>query len=224
MNIDTIRKMNNELKIMDLSDINFRQYGRVLNNIDCSLILDYAEKSICIPKKGTKYCESVKELETFSVVDDIKYEVYGGLDIEVGCCSGQNTMLTGLEYHQGSETIVAVTDCIIMVGRLQDMKDCTYESKNIESFYVKKGQVVELYTTTLHYTPCNVSENGFITLVVLLKGTNTVIEKDHNKLLTKKNKYFITHPSQEQKVKNGAIPGFVGDIPEIKLDYGTSGN
>lgn len=218
MNIEEIRKLNKEIEIIDVDDVRFKEYGRVINEVNSFKIVKYSKSEIKIPKDGNIYNASSKILEAFDIIGEIKNKIYGGLEIQVGSCAGQNTKLTGLEYHQGSETIIAVTDCIVMIGKLQDMGHDKFDSKKIETFYVKKGQIVELYATTLHYTPCKVDEDGFITLVILLKGTNTVIEGSNNILLTKKNKYFITHKSQENKVKDGAFPGLIGDIIELKLE------
>ncbi|MNP84692.1 hypothetical protein D3C76_1841090 [compost metagenome] len=55
-----------------------------------------------------------------------------------------------------------------------------------------------------------------MTIVLLLKGTNFSITSN-NKILTKKNKYFVTHASQEEKVKDGGHPGLQGELLEIKL-------
>lgn len=218
MSIKNIRELNKEIDIKDIDDIRFKEYGRVLDGIDCFSIIGYAQDRISIPKIGNEYHASLKALEKFDVIDEIKNKAYGGLELEVGSCAGQNTMLTGLEYHQGSETIIAVTDCIIMLGRLQEMEENKFDSKKIETFYIKKGQVVELYSTTLHYTPCKVDKEGFITLVILLKDTNNVMESSGDMLLKKKNKWFITHISQDNKVKEGAYPGLIGELIEIKLE------
>lgn len=86
-------------------------------------------------------------------------------------------------------------------------------------FFQSKGSAVELYSTTLHYTPCKVSEEGFMTLVILPEGTNAPLENTSNKniLLTKKNKFFMTHPSQKAKVESGNHPGLIGELIKIKL-------
>lgn len=217
MNIDEIIKINPSLNIKKVTDESFLEYGRVLKGIDCKDIVKYAEANLEMLEKGTKYTASVKELEDFPIKEELKSKIYGGLEIQIGSCLGKNNSLTGFEYHQGSETVIAVTNLIIMVGKLRDMKGNDYDSSNVETFYVKKGQIVEMYSNTLHYTPCNSDEKGFINLVVLLKGTNTPIEKSDNKILTKKNKYFIAHPSRTDKIKSGAYPGFIGDIPTVKL-------
>lgn len=217
MNLELIRNLNKDLKIRTVEDLEFNQYGKVLSEFDFSELIKYAEENIEIPEHGNLYSASVEKIENFQIIKKVKDCVYGTLEIEAGECTGQNTGLTGVEYHQGSEVTIAVTDCILIIGKLQDMEVNTYDSSKAEIFYLKKDQAVELYGTTLHYTPCKVNEKGFMTIVVLLKGTNSQVEKTESPILTKKNKYFITHSSQSEKIKSGAYPGLVGNVIEIKL-------
>lgn len=217
MDLQSIRRVNREVNIKDIYDLDFKEYGRVLRGLDFSEMIKYTEKNIHIPTVGNEYFSSVKELEEFNVVEDIKSLIYGGLDIQVGPCAGQNVALTGVEYHQGSEVVIAVKDCILILGKQQEIENNTYNSDKAEVFYLSKGEAVELYGTTLHYTPCKVDEEGFITIVILIKGTNDSIENCDNKILTKKNKYFITHSSQKDKIENGAYPGLLGSLINIKI-------
>lgn len=217
MKLQKIRELNRKLNILTVNDNSFISYGRVLEGLDFSNLILYAEQNIEIPKYGNRYIASLKNLEKFDIIKNIKDVVYGTLEIQAGECVGQNSSLTGLEYHQGSEVIIAVTDCILILGKVQDLKDSKYDVSKSEIFYLEKGQAVELYGTTLHYTPCKVDENGFMTIVLLLKGTNSQIENSDCKMLTKKNKWFITHYTQEEKIKSGAYPGLIGDIIEIKI-------
>lgn len=204
---------------MDINDEKFKEYGRVLKGYDCTPIIKYAEENIEIPTEGNVYIASVKEFEEFEVVKKIRDEIYGEMPIECGTCAGQNLSLTGFEYHKSNELSIAVTDFILIIGKLQDIVDNKFDGTKAEVFFQPKGNVVELYSTTLHYAPCKVSEEGYITLVVLPEGTNAPLENTSNKniLLTKKNKFFMTHPSQKAKVESGNHPGLIGELIEIKL-------
>lgn len=216
MKLEELRQLNKNLKIKTVEYIDFNEYGKLLEEYDFSSLIKYAEENVKIPKEGNEYIASVEEIEAFDVINRLKDKVYGQLEIEAGSCTWQNSSLTGIEYHQGSEVTIAVTDCILIIGKIQDMYDNTYDTSKTEVFYLKKGQAVELYGTTLHYTPCKVEESGFMTIVMLLKGTNSPIEKMESSILTKKNKWFITHPSKIDKVKSGCYPGLLGDMTEIK--------
>ena len=61
-------------------------------------------------------------------------------------------MLNALEYHRSSEANVAVTDIILLLGQQSDItEDFTYDTAQLEAFFIPAGTAVELYATTLHY-------------------------------------------------------------------------
>ena len=120
---------------------------------------------------------------------------YGGMDIQIGYCNGQNIQLNGLEYHKGNEVLIAMTDLILLVGKVQDIRNNKYNSKNIIGILVPKGMGIELYSTTLHFALCKIHEEGFKSVIILPKGTNCIIQEgaqtiknDEDELLFRKNK------------------------------------
>jgi len=217
MKLENIKELNQNLEIKLIEDSRFREYGKLLHGFEFDRLFRYVEENVTIPEEGNVYFASVQRIEDFEAIKSIQARIYGQLEVEAGVCAGQNTALTGVEYHQGSEVVIAVTDCILIIGRVQDMIGNTYDSSNAEIFYMKRGQAVELYGTTLHYTPCKVEETGFMTIVILLKDTNMPVEKVENSILTKKNKWFITHESQKAKIESGAYPGLIGNLIDIKI-------
>ena len=94
------------------------------------------------------------------------------MPIEIGYCNGQNSTLNGLEYHIGSEINVAVTDLVLMLGKLQDVDNYQYKTEDVEIFFVKKGTALQLYETTLHFSPSKTDLKGFKCIVILPRGTN----------------------------------------------------
>ena len=147
--------------------------------------------------------------------------LYGELSVEIGYCSGHNKMLNALEYHRSSEANVAVTDIILLLGHQSDItEDFTYDTAQLEAFFVPAGTAVELYATTLHYVPIGTKENdyAFKMGVVLPFGTNFPLgvtlgaeaEKEklpEEKLLFAKNKWLIAH---EESGEEGAFIGLTG--------------
>ncbi|MET3211586.1 UNVERIFIED_CONTAM: hypothetical protein ABIC26_004553 [Paenibacillus sp. PvR008] len=81
--------------------------------------------------------------------------------------------------------------------------------------------MVELYSTTLHYAPCKVDSEGYLTIVILPSGTNMPIEAGEdgrgNPLLTQKNKFLMVHSSQTEKIAAGVHPGLHGKLLNISL-------
>ncbi|MDO4267342.1 MAG: DUF4867 family protein, partial [Eubacteriales bacterium] len=84
------------------------------------------------------------------------------------------------------------------------------------------GTALEMYQTTLHLSPCRVTDEGFKDIVVLPRGTNTPLEvkpepvENEGVLLLQKNKWVIAHPDREPLIKQGAHPGFLGENKELK--------
>ncbi len=214
---DHLLNFNQPMPIHLVESRKFRAYGKLHQNLESAELLEDFPMEPFIPDSGNFYQPSDAAMESLGVVKEIAANIYGGLEIQAGPCCGYNTLLTGLEYHQGSEVIIALTDCVLFLGKVQDMQRCDYDGKLAEAFFIKKGQVVELYGTTLHYTPCRVDDNPFVTVVILLKGTNAPFGGSSSQLLTKKNKFFITHQSQKEKVAQGCYPGLAGDLRELKI-------
>ena len=185
------------MKIQQVEDKAFSTYGRVLEGYALSPLL-----------------KAMEELEDLPVAKAFKDRAFGGLPIQVGFCNGFNTYLNAVEYHRSSEINVAVTDMILLVGRQQDItEEYTYDTDQIEAFFVPAGTAVEMYATTLHYAPCMTNEKGFRCVVILPKGTNTDVEipadaKGEARLLTARNKWLIAH--EDAKIE-GAFCGLKGE-------------
>lgn len=198
--------------INQVTDQTFHQYGRILEGIDCRELLNEMER-IPLPE-GVIYEPSVSLLESLPVCKVFQSAAYGELPIQIGYCIGNNHKLNAVEYHRSSEINVAVTDMVLILGRQQDIgKDFTYETKNMEAFFVPKGTVVEMYATTLHYAPCNAGKEGFKAIVILPKDTNLPLDSVHgrgeDKLLTAKNKWLIGH--EEGGLPEGNFIGLIGE-------------
>lgn len=220
--LELLRKKNSQ-PICSVEDSNFKTYGRVIKEIDFSSCLSYMTVKTQIPQSGNVYVASVPELETKEIVSEVSLEIYGGNEIQIGYCNGRNSSLNGMEYHKGSEVFVAVTDCFLFLGHIWDMVHNRYESNAAEVFFVRAGQAIELYQTTLHLSPCKVYEEGFKSIIILPKGTNSDFEapiKTNSKegeILFKKNKWIITHPEWEPLYKQGVKAGIMGE--RIHLYY-----
>jgi hypothetical protein len=205
--------------IKQVTDVEFRKYGRVLENYNLKEIIKKM-KDTPLPS-DVIYEPTVKELESLEIAEDLKERAFGGLPIQVGYCNGNNYLLNAVEYHRTSEINIAVTDLILLIGCEQDItKDYTYNTSRMEAFLVPAGTIIEVYATTLHYAPCNVEDEGFKCIVVLPKGTNLPLEKSINKdgedsLLFAKNKWLIGHKDSNLE-SEGAFIGLIGENLSIK--------
>ena len=207
------------MKVKQVTDTSFRKYGKILTDIDFSEIYNVLEE-MDYPE-DVEYAASFGPLEEPEFRQKLSNTLYGELSVEIGYCSGHNKMLNALEYHRSSEANVAVTDIILLLGHQSDItEDFTYDTAQLEAFFVPAGTAVELYATTLHYVPIGTKENdyAFKMGVVLPFGTNFPLgvtlgaeaEKEklpEEKLLFAKNKWLIAH---EESGEEGAFIGLTG--------------
>ncbi len=201
---------------MDILSINspeFKPYGRIVNHVDFTQLLE-AMKNTPVPD-GVTYRASVESLENTDTYEQLTKITYGEMPIQIGYCNGHNKVLNALEYHRDSEVNVMATDAILMLGLRSELDDdFTYNGEKVKAFLVPAGAAVEIYATTLHYTPCQADENGFQVAIVLPKGTNCPLDEkredavSEDKLLTAKNKWLIAHP---ESGKQGCVLGLKGE-------------
>ena len=203
------------MEIKKVTDPSFRKYGRVVEGIDFTDLVEAIKKETPLPD-GVAYEPSIKALEETTAAKALQRRTYGELPIEVGYCNGHNYKLNAIEYHRSSEINVAATDAVLIVGMQQDItEDFKYETAKMEAFLVEAGTAVELYATTLHYAPCSADEGGFKVGIVLPAGTNYPLEESHDgwedSLITAQNKWLIGHA--EGGLDAGAHIGLV-DVRE----------
>lgn len=207
------------LKIQNVKDAAFKQYGRVIEGLDFTEFLDVLTKTTEAPDHVI-YVASDANLEALPVAKELQNNCYGGLPIEIGYCNGTNTKLNCLEYHKDSEINIAADDAVLLVARLQDAADGPIDSSKVEAFLVEKGTAVELYSTTMHYAPCSGKKGAsFRVAIVLPKGTNgpkpeMICKNDEDKRLFALNKWLIAHPDTSE-AKQGAVIGITGENIDI---------
>lgn len=205
------------MEIYEVTDEAFREYGRVIADVDFSELLEkLAETPV---PEDVVYVASEEMLEELPVYEELTDKTYGELPIQIGYCNGHNHLLNAVEYHRDSEINIAVTDLILILGKEQDItEDHTYDSSKMEAFLIPAGTTIEVYATTLHYAPCNVAASGFKCVVVLPKGTNTdiTLEEKHtpeDDLLFARNKWLLSHPDANIA---GSVAGIKGENLSVK--------
>lgn len=207
--------MSDAMVIQSVREKTFRKYGRIVPGFDCAALLKQLKKTPC-PLNGTVYVPSDSELEKLAIFRELQNREFGDMEIQAGYCNGSNHKLNALEYHRSSEINIAGTDLILLVGSLQDVdaQTFTYDTARVEAFLVPAGAMVELYATTLHYAPCNVSPEGFQNVIVLPRGTNLPLEAvpkedGEARLLFARNKWLIAHVESGLQ-GGGAFVGLLG--------------
>lgn len=214
--LENLRKKNPDIKIYSVLDEEFNSFGRVIKNIDVEEIIETA-KQIEYPESGVRYLPSEESFEKLQIAEQLRTEIFGTLPTETGYCWGHSSFLNATEWHTSSEINIAVTPLVLILGHLWDIKDGETDSSKFTAFYVPQGVIIEVYATTTHYCPCQVSDDGFRCVVVLPEGTNTQLEvRPDDKLITAKNKWVIAHKQNEAMIARGVIPGIGGVNIEIK--------
>ncbi len=221
MNYDELKRINAPLPIRKISERGFLPYGKIISGYDFSDLIRFMEQETVIPEEGNIYKASVPEMEQYPVKISLENGFYGEMPVQIGYCNGKNSTLNGLEYHIGSEIDIAVTDLVLMLGRLQDVVDGRYNAENVEVFYVPKGTALQLYETTLHFSPCKTSAGGFKCIVILPCGTNEPLKNGKtifgDRFLFARNKWLLAHPEREPLIEKGAWAGIKGVNFEIKI-------
>ncbi|TDB50164.1 MULTISPECIES: DUF4867 family protein [Bacillaceae] len=217
---EQLKSLNSHLSFYHVEEKQFKNYGKVITDYNFDEIKAYMEE-IQIPSEGNIYVASDSIMEEKSLKKQIEANSYGQMPIQIGYCNGLNTSLNGLEYHQGNEINFAVTDMVLLLGKVQDISEGLYDSKNVDAFFIPEGTAVELYGTTLHFAPCKVTDEGFKTIVILPKGTNEPlaggVDSKSDQLLFMKNKWLLAHPDRKILIDKGAHPGIKGD--NIQVNY-----
>ena len=110
---------------------------------------------------------------------------------------------------------MGVEDCILLLAQQDEIIDGKLDTSKVKAFKAPAGVLVELYATTLHFCPCQVSDEGFRCIVVLPRGTNTELTfkpdpAGESRLLTATNKWLLPHPDSPE-AKGGAVVALKGE-------------
>ena len=210
------------MKIRSVYDAAFKAYGQILEGYETAELLKAMEE-IPLPDAGTAYRPGIESLEACAVFADFRDRAYGGMPVQLGMCWGRNTKLNCLEYHRDSEVNIGTTDFVLLLARRNQIEDGVLDTEKVVAFRVPAGVPVEVYATTLHFAPCEVSEaDGFRVAVVLPEGTNTEkpaveAKNEEDRRLWARNKWLLAHPESRQ-AQNGAYIGLRGLNIDIRED------
>lgn len=203
------------MKIYSVHDKEFVQYGQVIESPYYDKLKKKADE-IALPETGSAYRASEATFEEIEILDYYSQK-FGGMDVQIGYCWGENDRLNALEWHKNSEIAVALSDMIFLLGDLRQMSDDTFDTANVKAFLVKQGESVELYATTLHFCPCAPKGKAFRNVVILPRGTNMpLLKKPDDKKLISKNKWLIVHSDFKKQVELGRVVGLFGENIVVK--------
>ena len=212
-----LRRLNPTLDFFDVYSDEFAEYGRVIEGWDVTEISACAKK-IEYPDVGSAYVPSLEDFERLDLARRIRDEIFGTLPTQIGYCYGHNSMLGATEWHFSSELNIALTPLVLILGKRTDIKDGKLNSSDMKAFYVPQGAVIEVYATTLHFCPCQVSDEGFGCVVGLPLGTNVPLDYEvSDKLIFRKNKWIMAHEDNKVLIERGVVDGIYGE--NYKINY-----
>ena len=209
------------MQILKVTDEAFRQYGKVIKDLDVSDIITAMSETPC--PDDVVYEPAIESLEACKSAQSVSDSLYGGMPIQIGYCNGHNTKLNCLEFHRDSEFNLGTDDFILLLATLSDLEDGELDTAKVKAFKVPAGVMVEVYATTLHYAPCHAdAKKGFRVMVALPDQTNTDFrpEDGANKLdktLWARNKWLLAHPDSSE-AKQGAAVLLKGENIDIAGD------
>lgn len=214
--LESLKELNQDIEVFSVNDSEFKTFGRVIKDLDTTEIIAAAEK-IANPETGSVYTPSEDSFEKLKIATQIKNEYFGTLPTQIGYCYGHSNFLNAAEWHFSSEINIAVTPLVLILGHIWDIENGKIDSSSFKAFYLPKGTAVEVYATTLHFCPCEVSKDGFGCVVGLPLDTNTPLDVTaENPLLFRKNKWIIAHEQNTSLINRGVVSGITGKNFEIK--------
>ena len=220
--LDFLREKNPGLPLYSVLDPEFALYGRVLPVRDPASLREALEQTE-IPGTGNLYTASDPGLEAAEDIRILRDTVYGGMEIQAGCCNGHGYALNAEEYHKCSEVNYTTTGLVLLLALPGDMQDRTLAASAVKGFYLPAGIMIEIYPMVLHFAPCRVKPEGFNCLVVLTRGTNGALESvdtgapGEEGLLWMRNKWLLCHPDSPQAQK-GAFIGITGKNLTVSIE------
>lgn len=215
--LEHLKKVNPRIPMYSVEDAAFASYGRIVPDVDAAELLRAASQ-IENPESGAAYQPHVDALGQLPLAADLQNRCFGTLPAQVGYCWGHNQTLDATEWHTSSEINIAVTPLVLLLAHRWDITDGKLDSSAFRAFYIPAGMTVELYATSVHFTPCQVSDDGFGCIVVLPRGTNVPLaEPALEPLLFRQNKWVLCHEENEALKARGVVPGITGW--NIRVEY-----
>ena len=201
----------------------FAPYGRIITGYEneCAAVVGALRTSTPLPD-ATGYVPEEPALQNLPEASVLGTALFGGMPFQMGWCNGHNTRLNCLEYHRDSEFNLGTQDFILLLAKEDQIENGKLDTARVKAFRVPAGTLVEVYATTLHYTPCHTDPAaGFKVLVALPKGTNTPrpdlpVRGGDDACLWACNKWLLAHPESSEAAQGAqaALTGINIDIAQ----------
>ncbi len=219
--LEHLRVKNPHIQIHSVYDPEFNRFGEVLDVSEFGGLIEYLEVHTNVPSVGNEYVPHLAELGAVVSNLSVIHNTFGMVPLEYGYVNGNNSKLNALEFHKSSEINVCVTPLVLLLAHIEDIKDSMVHSSKVTAFYIPENTAIEVYSTTLHFSPCKVIDSGFKCAVILPYGTNMEFvsakgnQGKYSEFLFKTNKWLLNHPENTRMVELNAISAIRGENIEI---------
>ena len=208
--LEALQKANPHIQIHSVHEAVFASYGRFIEAATTEICA--AAEKLPFPEEGSRYVAAEDSLEATEFAKRLREEYCGQLDEQVGICYGHSNRLNALEWHTCNEFNVAVRPLVLLLAKRGDMDEKgRLDAAKVKAFYLAQGEMIEVYSDTLHFCPCEVTTDGFSSIVGLQRDTNLPLQDRKQELLWARNKWLIAHEDNAPLVARGAVPGIYGE-------------
>lgn len=201
----------------------FKPYGQIVTGLE-ETVQELVTALAATPQgPAVEYVPTDPALQELPAAVEVSEHCFGGMPVQLGWCNGHNTRLNCLEYHRDSEFNLGTEAFILLLAKQDEMENGVLDTAKVRAFRVPAGVLIEVYATTLHYSPCHADPaKGFRVMVALPAGTNTDFRlpgapNPLDRQLWARNKWLIAHPDSAPAAK-GAVIGLTGENIDIAGD------
>ena len=213
------------MKIYSVNDPEFKPYGRVVTGLEAAKAEILQALATTPLPEATDYVAEEPVLQELPAMVEVSEHLFGGMPVQLGWCNGHNTKLNCLEYHRASEFNLGARDFVLLLAKREQIVDGKLDTAQVKAFRAPAGTLVEVYATTLHYTPCMVDDGGFQVMVALPAGTNgprpeaaaDMPAAGDSYCYWKADKWVLCH-ADSPKAAEGGYVGLTGKNLDITVD------
>ena len=213
------------MKMYSVNDPEFKPYGRVVTGLEAAKAEILQALATTPLPEATDYVAEEPVLQELPAMVEVSEHLFGGMPVQLGWCNGHNTRLNCLEYHRASEFNLGARDFILLLAKREQIVDGKLDTAQVKAFRAPAGTLVEVFATTLHYTPCMVDDGGFQVMVALPAGTNgprpeaaaDMPAAGDSYCYWKADKWVLCH-ADSPKAAEGGYVGLVGKNLDITVD------
>ena len=177
-----LREANPDISLAPATDPSFVEFGRIIDDLPTAGLADWMSANVPVDPEGG-YQRSIGAMEDLVGPSGKTWRqwasrsLYGGAPAQVGWVAGRNTRLNAFEYHKASECLIAATPLVLLLGRMADLEDFSrFDSAKVRGYFMEAGMAIELYATSLHFSPVMAEPGGFRAAIILPSGTNAALE------------------------------------------------